>query len=310
MLAEAFRLSWVNIQCAVCGPGSAPWSERRQGFVLGITSAASGEGKSTHALGLARTAALAGEKVVLVDADLRRSGVSRLLARDPDFALGDFLRGRCTADDVIAVEEQSGMHFVPSIPLEAAWTSRHDLLRFVELVDYLKVRFDIVIIDLPPILGLAETVRLALITDSIALIIRWGRTERQSVEYAIDALRSAGGSASTVILNDIDLRALRRRGYRDRTIVYADEGFYRAVPGGKNLASRAAVTAVPGTSDANSSLDGPNRRPRDTHRDLSNDPADPPSTAATGAESDLQQLFYRYQSDIQQLFKRYHGPRK
>ena len=122
--AEAFRISWANIQLAVAGPTSASLiSGMRPGTVLGITSAASGEGKSLHALALARTAALAGENVVLVDADLRRSGVSRRLDQDFCFTLNDFLEGRCTADDVIAIEEPSNVHFVPSVPGNVAWTS-------------------------------------------------------------------------------------------------------------------------------------------------------------------------------------------
>ncbi len=228
--AEAFRVSWANIQLAAAGPRSAALGSRRLGTALGITSASSGEGKSTHALALARTAALAGEKVVLVDADLRRSGVSRLLDQDFCFTLRDFLQDRCTANDVIAVEERSGVHFVPSAPADVSWTS-HDLQRFFKLVDYLKDRFAIVIIDLPPILGLAETIRLAMAADSIALVIRWGRTERQFVQFALDALRSASLSTIAVILNDIDLKTQRRRGYRDHTAVYTDKGLYRAAPG-------------------------------------------------------------------------------
>src|SRR5262249_52503998 len=96
--------------------------------------------------------------------------------------------------------------------------------------DYLKAQFDTVIIDLPPILGLAETIRLTCAADSIALIIRWGRTERQSVQFALDALRSAGVSASAAILNDVNLKAQHRRGYRDRIAVYRDEGLYRTAP--------------------------------------------------------------------------------
>jgi len=188
--AEAFRVSWANIHLAVAGPRSASLRGRRQGIALGITSAASGEGKSTHALGLARTAALAGEKVVLVDADLRRSGVSRLLDPDPRFTLRDFLEGRCAADDVIDIEERSGVRFVSSASSNFPWTSQ-DLQRFSSFVDYLKNRFTIVIIDLPPVLGLAETIRLAMAADKIALVIRWGRTERQFVQSALDALRSA-----------------------------------------------------------------------------------------------------------------------
>jgi succinoglycan biosynthesis transport protein ExoP len=95
-VAEAFRLCWANVQLAIEEPntGSA-FGRRGTGMVLGITSAATGEGKSTHALAFARTAALAGDRVVLVDADLRRSGVSRLVGGDPRFTLSDFLRGRC-----------------------------------------------------------------------------------------------------------------------------------------------------------------------------------------------------------------------
>ena len=121
--AEAFRVSWANIQLAAAGPTSASLNGTRPGTVLGITSAASGEGKSLHALALARTAALAGENVVLVDADLRRSGVSRRLDQDFCFTLSDFLEGRCIADDVIAIEKRSNVHFVPSVPGNVAWTS-------------------------------------------------------------------------------------------------------------------------------------------------------------------------------------------
>jgi len=227
--AEAFRVSWANIQLAVAGPRSAYFGERRLGIALGITSASIGEGKSTHALGLARTAALAGEKVVLVDADLRRSGVSRLLDPDSRFTLRDFLEGRCAADDVIDIEERSGVRFVSSASSNFPWTSQ-DLQRFSSFVDYLKNRFTIVIIDLPPILGVAETIRLATAADNIALVIRWGRTERQFVQFALDALRRASASPIAVILNDIDLKAQRRRGYSDGTSVYTDKELYRAAP--------------------------------------------------------------------------------
>ena len=255
--AEAFRVSWVNIQLAAAGPTSASLiSGMRPGTVLGITSAASGEGKSLHALALARTAALGGESVVLVDADLRRSGASRLLAQDFCFTLNDFLEGRCTTDDVVAIEERSGVHFAPSVPTNnVAWTSQ-DLRRFFNFVDYLKNRFAIVIIDLPPILGLAETIRLSMAADNILLVIRWGRTERQLVQFALDALRSASTSRIAVILNDIDLKSQRRRGYRDRSLVYTDKGLYRAASGYREPASQNASSAAAVASDTHFETDG------------------------------------------------------
>jgi Mrp family chromosome partitioning ATPase len=259
--AEAFRLSWANIQLTIEGPNGVSLRAPRPGITLGVTSAIAAEGKSTHALAFARTAALAGERVVLVDADLRRSGVSRLIDRSPCFTLTDFLQGQCSAENVIAVEEKSGTHFVPSTPSEAAWTSR-DLQRFVELVDCLKEKFSIVIIDLPPILGRAETIRLSGAVDSIALIIRWGRTERQFVQFALDALRSAGVVASTAILNDIDLRAQQRRGYRDRSLIYADKRLYRTAAEDREPDARAALQTAAGS--ANRQVGRPEVQPRDT----------------------------------------------
>ena len=250
--AEAFRVSWANIQLAIPGPRSASFvGETGPGSVLGITSATSGEGKSFHALALARTAALAGENVVLVDADLRRSGVSRLVNQDFSLTLSDFLQDRCTANDIITIEERSGAYFVPSLPGDIAWTNK-DLQRFVNFVEYLRNRFAVVIIDLPPVLGLAETIRLAGATDGLALVVRWGRTERQLVQFALDALRTANTSAIAVILNDIDLRAQRRRGYRDHSLVYTDKGLYRVASGYREPTLQDASPVAAPMSDTHS----------------------------------------------------------
>jgi capsular exopolysaccharide synthesis family protein len=274
--AEALRVSWANIHLAIANPRSAAFEGRRLGAAFGITSSASGEGKSTHSLALARTAALAGENVVLIDADVRRSGLSRLVDQDVRFTLRDFLRDRCTANDVITIEERSGVHFVPSTPADVSWTN-HDLHRFFTFVDYLRDRFSIVIIDLPPIVGLADTIRLAMAADSVVLVIRWGRTKRQFVQFALDALRSANISTIGVILNDIDLKAQRRRGHYDHTVVYSDKRLYRVPPGDRKLAMEAALpvqAAADPDADSESDISKPRRgntlsdRPREAGSDI------------------------------------------
>jgi uncharacterized protein involved in exopolysaccharide biosynthesis/Mrp family chromosome partitioning ATPase len=285
--AEALRVTWANLQLAAAGPRSAALGGRRQGTALGVTSATSGEGKSTHALALARTAALAGEAVVLVDADQRRSGVSRLLDQDFCFTMRDFLQDRCRANDVIAIEERSGMHFVPSVPAHVTWTSQ-DLQRFFKLIDYLKDRFAVVIIDLPPLLGIAETIRLAMAADNIALVVRWGRTERQFVQYALDALGSASLSPTAVILNDIDLKAQRRRGYRDHTEIYTDKRLYQAAayrwPAPGPTLPIAAADADEYSAVGVSAVGASEPQPVDTHRERSHP-----------AGSDIERLYNRYQ---------------
>jgi polysaccharide biosynthesis transport protein len=216
VFAEALRVSWTNIHLAMRGPGAAAPDDGERGTVLGITSAGVGEGKSTHALALARTAALAGESVVLVDADLRRSGVSRLFD-EVEPTLNDFLKGGCGAEEIIAREQRSGMHFIASRPVENTWTSP-DFRRFAELIDYLKERFVTVIIDLPPVLGLSETMRLATMTNGVVFIVRWDHSDRDFVRTAFNALSVVGVATTTVILNDVDLRTQRRRSYRDHTL--------------------------------------------------------------------------------------------
>lgn len=246
----------------VPGPqGAAPAlrDERTSGTVLGITFAPNGEGKSTNARAFARTPALAGERVIFVDSDLRRAGRSRLLSKRSRFTLDGFLKGGCKAQDVIAVQQRSAGRFIPSTPVEDICTNQ-DLRHFVELLDQLKQQFSIVIIDLPPVLDLVETVRLAVAMDNIALIVRWGRTEQQLVQYAIAALNAAGVSAHAAILDDIDLKAQRRRGYRDRTVVYAYGGLYRRTHGDRDQVFIEALLALAGTPDAIS-------KPTDLRRD-------------------------------------------
>jgi polysaccharide biosynthesis transport protein len=289
--AEACRLSWANIQLVIEGPKRGAWSQRGTGTVLGITSAAKGEGKSTHALAFARTAALAGDRVVLVDADLRRSGVSRLIGQTVRFTLPDFLLGECTADEVIAVEERSGICFVPSIPVQTPWTSE-GLRRFAELVDHLKTQFALIIIDMPPILGLAETMRLTTVADNMVLIVRWGRTERQLVQYALHALRTAGAVVSAVILNDVDLKAQQRRGYQHGTVIYTDENLYRAGPEYREHASLTPPAALP-DSGAILKNAAPRVQGSDTQRNRTRAVDDSVKVSGTD-RSDIERFYDRY----------------
>src|SRR5260370_28717740 len=122
-------------------------------------------------------------------------------------------------------------------------------------------------IDVPPVAGRGETIRLAPAADHVVLVIRWGRTERQFVQFALDVLRSASIWMVAVILNDIDLKSQRRRGYRDHTVIYTDKGLYRVEPEYREPATRASLP-MEAKPDAYSetSVSEP-LRGGDTHRD-------------------------------------------
>ncbi len=151
---------------------------------------------------------------------------------------------------MISAEESSGLHFVVSEPIQLLWTTQ-SLRRFAELIDRLKLQYTTIIVDMPPILGLAETVRLTSVVDGMVLIIRWGRTERDMVRYALDALSAAGIFATAVILNDINLRTQRWRGYSDRTFVYSDKGLYRAAGSTRRTPMRSALPVASSVKERN-----------------------------------------------------------
>jgi Mrp family chromosome partitioning ATPase len=144
-----------------------------------------------------------------------------------------------------------------------------------------------VIIDMPPILGLAETIRLTVAADDTVLIIRWGSTERQLVQYALDALRTAGAVASAVILNDVDLKAQQRRGYRDQTVVYRDEDLYRATQKNRESPAQQPVSAL---------ADAPEPDPKAAvapHPQRTQAEQDPAKASNTTAGSDILRLYDR-----------------
>jgi Mrp family chromosome partitioning ATPase len=136
---------------------------------------------------------------------------------------------------------------------------------------------------LPPVVGLAETIRLAPAADHIALVIRWGRTERQFVQVALDVLRSASISMVAVILNDIDLKSQRRRGYRDHTLVYTDKALYRVEPNYREPATPASLPMAAAMQDAGSEANRPEPQRDDAHRDRSR-----------SAGSDIERLYDLY----------------
>jgi hypothetical protein len=99
----------------------------------------------------------------------------------------------------------------------------------------------------------------------------------------LDVLRSASISIITVILNDVDLKSQRRRGYRDHTQVYTDKGLYRIESKYREAATPASLPMTAARQDAGSEANRPEPQLDDTHRDRSR-----------SAGSDIERLYDRY----------------
>jgi len=176
--------------------------------VVLVTSSAPDEGKSTIAAALARNLARGGDRVCLVDADLRRPSLHTAFSLPSSPGLGNALasgdvmpawKGLLRAGDVDGLSVLTCGSLPPNPPELIASDG------FISLVKALKSEFDWVVIDSPPVVGLVDAVHIASLADVTLLVIRHASTDRDLVRSGIAGLRRAGGHLAGAVLNDVDI---------------------------------------------------------------------------------------------------------
>lgn len=187
-LSEAYRSLRTSIQF------SAP--EGDIGTLL-ITSSEPFEGKSTTVFKLARDFAQLGKKVVVIDGDLRKPKIHRFFGLDNTLGLSDILIGVDGGDNLARLIRQTGIENVWAITSGTIPPNPADLIasqRMAALIDSLLQRFDIVLIDAPPVLGLADAPILARLARSTLLIVSTAQVTQKSALGALKRLRAAGAN--------------------------------------------------------------------------------------------------------------------
>jgi capsular exopolysaccharide synthesis family protein len=194
--------------------------DRRPQRIL-ITSSVKGEGKTTLAIALARSLANSGREVLLIDGDLRLGRIEAAFGGRDLPGLSDFLLGRAGVNGIIAKDSLSDLMFVP-----AGSRTRHtgDLLhsrRLAELLEPSQSSFDVVIIDSPPILPVADASNFVRHADMILLVVDWTQMRPDIVEAGAARLREiALGAAVGTIVNNIDLRRQTSEGFPELQVYY------------------------------------------------------------------------------------------
>ena len=209
--AEAFRNLRASVLFSKVG---------RPVQVVMITSSLPGEGKTTTAIGLARTMAISGGRVVLVDCDLRLRGVKVMLKDEPKVGLLDVLNGSATLDEALVYDAPSGAMILPLA--RSTYTPKDvfgtDAMR--ELLLELRGRFDTIILDTAPVLPVADTRVLASSADVVILLARWRKTARKATESALKLLTSVDAYVAGAAMTQVDMRAQARYGYGDPGYYY------------------------------------------------------------------------------------------
>jgi succinoglycan biosynthesis transport protein ExoP len=173
--------------------------------VVLFTSSLPEEGKSTTAMLLALTSRQMGRSTIIVDCDLRQPAAGLTLGADHvRFGLLSILEGSATLEEAIHVDPDSGLHVLGSGRAGApTLTSPADLLasgRFAELVRVLEDRYDLVILDAPPALVLADARILSSLCDAVVYAVRWDSTPRDAVLDGLAELAAIDAPVAGLVL--------------------------------------------------------------------------------------------------------------
>jgi capsular exopolysaccharide synthesis family protein len=195
---EAFRLLRTNLQ--FLGLDDQP-------RCLVISSAMPGEGKTMTSTNLALALAQTGRRTLLIDADLRRPRVAGLLDLDAAVGLTTILVGKTKVQEAIQVHEASGLHFLASGAKPPNPTEILQSRVTRELIEQLRSEYEMVIIDAPPLLPVADATVLSTVADGTILVINHGKTTRDQLSEAIGRLNQVGARIFGVVVNMIPRRS-------------------------------------------------------------------------------------------------------
>jgi capsular exopolysaccharide synthesis family protein len=169
-----------------------------------ITSAVPSEGKTTVAVNVAIVMAHSGRKVVLVDADLRRFGIHKPFGLGNDVGLTDNLTGHRELSELVRSSDVQGLSVLTSGPSVENPVELLDSKKMAETVMELKERYDVVIIDSPPLTAVADPLILARQVDGVLQVVHGNKTSRKAVKRAKELLESVKAPLLGAILNNID----------------------------------------------------------------------------------------------------------
>lgn len=209
--AESYRAMRTNLQFAAFD---------KQLKTIAFTSAVANEGKSTTVVNVAIALAQAQNKVLLAEADFRKPVVARWFGieplpgltevilgsypwRDTVRTIADIMLGRMDVDEVMLTPGLDNLHIIPTgqvPPNPAELVNSDSLLRFL---DDAKKEYDVILVDLPPVLSAADTSVVSARVDAVTMVYRAGSTARHALRRAKDQLQQVGSNVLGIVLNDL-----------------------------------------------------------------------------------------------------------
>jgi polysaccharide biosynthesis transport protein len=214
-IAEAYRALRTSILLSRAGQSAK---------VLMVTSALPQEGKTTTSVNLAIVLAQRDARVLLIEGDMRRAGISEVFDFNSDIGLSTVLGGSTVA--AAAIRSVPGVPRLSVLPAGPVPVNPSEMLaspRMRDLLTSLDSEYDYIIVDTPPVLSVTDAVLLSKLADSTLLVIRAGVTSKAALRRVYDVLAQVDARIMGVILNAADFTEPDRYYYGDRHRGYYDD---------------------------------------------------------------------------------------
>jgi len=196
--AEAYRILRTNIEFNRKNP---------EDNSITVVSGGAGEGKSTTMVNLAYICAQGGYTTLMIDADLRRPRLHTFFDINNSVGLTNYLTTDLLLEDVILQTPVDNLYFMPSGILPADAAGILNSRRMSELIKDVKQRFDLVLVDSPPILGVSDASVLASEVDLTMIVVQHRKLPRNMLMRVKQAVETVGGHVIGVVLNNVDVRS-------------------------------------------------------------------------------------------------------
>jgi succinoglycan biosynthesis transport protein ExoP len=170
--------------------------------------------------------AQAGERVILVDCDLRNPSLSHTLAPNADHGILDVIAGRVALEDAVWTDGANSFTFLPA-GVKAPVNCIGDILNskaMKQLFERLQSRYDAVLVDLSPMMPIQDTRATSGFVDGYVFVLEWGRTDSDMVKYALKDAHSIRQNTVGIVLNKVDVNRLSRHYPRGET--YYQDKYY------------------------------------------------------------------------------------
>lgn len=194
-ISEAYRTLRTNIEFS---------SFDEQIKVIMLTSAGPGEGKSTTAANLAVAFAQADKKVLIMDADLRKPTLHHTFSKTNRWGLTNIIAGQAITKDVISQTEINNLDLLASGPIPPNPSELLASKRMSALLEELKLIYDIIIVDTPPALAVADAQIMSTKCDGVILVIDSGKVKREVALKVKTNLEHVNARILGAVLNNID----------------------------------------------------------------------------------------------------------